>query len=496
MFDALPEAFGSYRVIEGLGDGRFGPVYRGRQDATGLAVAIKVFEQDLTSDQATRLAAMLDRLREMPLDHPGIVPILGAEAEGHRVWLVERWFDATPLDALMRRDGPQPPAEVLVRITQVAGALDFAAAVDLHHGALHPRDVLISGELTVVAGVGVLQALGDACLVVPMEGAYVSPHRARGLAPGRSDDIFSLAGITYELLYGAPVPARSELRAAVTSLAGVDRTRLADVLERAVSPDPDDRPSTALEFASAIQETLTPIPIPIPIPIQDSEIPIPIRDSDSHVEIPIPRSDPSLRAPADDLPLRAAEAKPESESMTRNQESEPRHGYWFLTTATLAIGLLMGFASGYVVGQRDATPVPQSAEQAVARAQRSQRPPSPGDERPAPTAGRDFTESVVPPVVPPSESAAGAAGSERTDPIAQSDRLDPREPGVLQVDSRPRGAQVFVDGRLVGTTPLMLTEVRPGSHAVRIDLRGHRRWVASVDVAPGERQRVAASLER
>ena len=499
MFDALPEAFGSYRVIEGLGDGRFGPVYRGRQDATGVAVAIKVFEQDLTSDQAARLAAMLDRLRETPLDHAAIIPILGAAAEGHLVWLVERWFDATPLDVLMRRDGPQPPADVLVRVTQVAAALDFAAAVDLHHGALHPRDILISGELTVVAGIGVLQALGDAGLVVPMEGAYVSPHRARGLTPARSDDIFSLAAITYELLYGAAVPARSDLRAAVTSLAGIDRTRLADVLERAVSPDPDDRPSTALEFAALIQDALTAIPIPIPIPVPDSDSEIPIRDADSHSEIPIPRADASQR-PVADLPLRATESKLEPESTIRDEEPQPRHGYWFLTTATLAIGLLMGFVSGYVVGQRDATPVPQSAQRAVARAQR----PSSGDETPAPTAGRDFTESVVPPavrgadapVVRPSEPPAGAAGSERTNPVAPSDRLDPREPGVLQVDSRPRGAQVFVDGRLVGTTPLMLTEVRPGTHAVRIDLRGHRRWVASVDVAPGARQRVAASLER
>jgi hypothetical protein len=67
---------------------------------------------------------------------------------------------------------------------------------------------------------------------------------------------------------------------------------------------------------------------------------------------------------------------------------------------------------------------------------------------------------------------------------------------VLQVDSRPRGARVFLDGRLVGTTPLVVDEVRPGAHAVRIDLIGHRRWVTTVDVAPGQRQKVAASLER
>jgi hypothetical protein len=429
----------------------------------------------------------------------------------------------------MRRDGAQPPAEVVVRITQVAGALDFAAAVDLHHGALHPRDILVSGDLTVLAGIGVLQALGDAGLIVPMEGAYVSPHRARGLPPTRSDDIFALAAITYELMYGAPLPDPSELRATATALPGVDRTRLADVLDRALSAVPDVRPPTALELAALIQDALTPIPIPIPIPIRDSdfdsevriqnsdsEIPIPIRDSDAHSEVAIPHTD-SSRALVPDLPLRGPEPKRESELRNQNQnqnlepesesesQSQSSHGYWFLTTATLAIGLLMGFAGGYVVGQRDAIPVPQSAERAIANAQ---RPPSSRDETPAPTPGRDFTESAVPPaaseverpaqsvtdqpVVPGPESAEEAEPADR----AESERVDPREPGVLQVDSRPRGAQVFVNGRLVGTTPLVLTDVRPGTHAVRIDLRGYRRWVASVDVTPGERHRVAASLER
>jgi hypothetical protein len=75
-------------------------------------------------------------------------------------------------------------------------------------------------------------------------------------------------------------------------------------------------------------------------------------------------------------------------------------------------------------------------------------------------------------------------------------RPDPTAPGELQVESRPRGARVFIDGRLVGTTPMLVQDVRPGAHAVRIDLAGHRRWVTTVTLGPGERQRVAASLER
>jgi hypothetical protein len=68
--------------------------------------------------------------------------------------------------------------------------------------------------------------------------------------------------------------------------------------------------------------------------------------------------------------------------------------------------------------------------------------------------------------------------------------------GALTVDSRPDGARVFLDGKLVGTTPLSLPQIAEGEHAVRLERDGYRRWSSSVRVAGGQRQRVAASLER
>ena len=65
----------------------------------------------------------------------------------------------------------------------------------------------------------------------------------------------------------------------------------------------------------------------------------------------------------------------------------------------------------------------------------------------------------------------------------------------MEVLSRPSGAEVFVDGALVGRTPLSLPDVEVGGHAVRISLPKHQRWATSVEVRPGERTRVAASLE-
>jgi hypothetical protein len=66
----------------------------------------------------------------------------------------------------------------------------------------------------------------------------------------------------------------------------------------------------------------------------------------------------------------------------------------------------------------------------------------------------------------------------------------------MVVLSRPSGAQVVLDGRVIGRTPMTLPDVATGTHDVRLDLPGFRPWATSVEIAPGERTRVAASLEQ
>jgi hypothetical protein len=68
--------------------------------------------------------------------------------------------------------------------------------------------------------------------------------------------------------------------------------------------------------------------------------------------------------------------------------------------------------------------------------------------------------------------------------------------GPLSIESRPAGAKVFIDGRFVGTTPLVLPEVDAGEHALHLDREGYQRWSSSVRIVPSERNRVAASLDR
>ena len=67
--------------------------------------------------------------------------------------------------------------------------------------------------------------------------------------------------------------------------------------------------------------------------------------------------------------------------------------------------------------------------------------------------------------------------------------------GSLQVASRPSGAQVFVDDYLIGTTPLLLSNVAAGSRRLKIELSGYKVWTTSVQIKPSARLRVSASLE-
>ena len=94
----------------------------------------------------------------------------------------------------------------------------------------------------------------------------------------------------------------------------------------------------------------------------------------------------------------------------------------------------------------------------------------------------------------PTAPSRRAAETARAAAVAPATRE--RGVGTLTVESKPSGARVFVDSRLVGATPLSLSEMAAGEHTVRFELDGYRRWSSSIRIAAGELRRVAASLER
>ena len=190
---------------------------------------------------------------------------------------------------------------------------------------------------------------------------------------------------------------------------------------------------------------------------------------------------------------------------------------WLVAAVALVAGILIGFASGFTAGKRVAESgaardsASQSStsstfsEEAVREPVRVDEPPvvpepAPLSEPAGRVEGRVERSEPAPRVEARKPAPVESAPAPRTPsapPVQRAPAVEPAAsgPGSMEVVSRPSGAQVILDGRAVGRTPLSI-EVPDGAHDIRLDLPGFRRWETSVEVTAGQRTRVAASLEQ
>ena len=251
---AAPAQFGPFRVLHQIGVGALGPVFRTYEPAGDRLVAVKAFRLDVTPETAGLLAAELSRAADAGLFHPSIVEPLAAGVEGAIAYAAEEYVAAESLDVALRQYAPASIETVLPFITQLSGAIDFARAAGVGHGALHPRDIFMTEQEARATGFGVVEALERAGLRAPVRRPYTAPERIDGRPWGTPADVFSLAAITYELLTGRrPSGLGAEIAPLTAGTPNTWMEALHGVLARAMQADPDARFQTALAFASALE---------------------------------------------------------------------------------------------------------------------------------------------------------------------------------------------------------------------------------------------------
>ena len=608
-------------------------MFRAYDSTRERLVAVKLFKLDLAPERGHQLVAEFERLIAADLTRPALAAPLATGISGVSPFLVQDYVAADSLDLALREHGPAPAANVLRIAAQLAGALDVAAAVHVTHGALHPRDVLLSSDDTRLTGLGVTRALARIGVVAPVRRPYTAPERIAGGDWDRRADVFSLAALMHELMWGRRISGLGAQAAeGLTDIAGADLSALRAVFARAVAEHPADRFETALEFAEALRNAcpdvaVAPEPVPAPrrrtaraaeprLPL-DEEDGVRVEEARTDLKVrttPEP-TDPKVRTTPEasvaqghdpeDLSLashRAAEAERYRDvelappiaappivhdvvpdvvpdvvqyelpmaipaGLITGHDQEPlsalersRSAIWPLALA-LGVGIAIGFAGGYGVGSREqpgtaavtaaapvATPVPAGREFTEGDVAGATKPAPPAaSAAPAPAAkseegrllvrsrpagaqvsvdGRDYGRTPVairdlargahrvtiahdgyateerrfvittsrpsPSMMVALARPRAAASHAPQTPAAPAGRLT----GALVVDSRPAGAKVYVDGKLVGTTPVSLASVPTGPHAIRLEHDDYRRWSSSVRIAASEQNRVTASLER
>lgn len=290
----IPAKIGRYDVLEKLGSGSTGTVYRATDPFIGRILAIKTFRVDLPP------GPLRDRFLQRfyhearisgGLSHPNIVALFDVGEMDGLPYLVFEHVDGPTLDVALARAGRLDSAETIRVVEQTAAALDFAHAKGIVHRDIRPANIILANDKRVrIADFGIARVEGSQLtqhgevLGTP---AYMSPEQIRGQELSASSDLFSLAVCAYEMLSGqrpfvgktqpellealvySPPAEPRELRAL-----GIPSRDFMFVFERALAKDPSHRFADAASFARALKSVLGVVaPGDEPLPVSRIAVP-------------------------------------------------------------------------------------------------------------------------------------------------------------------------------------------------------------------------------
>ena len=207
----LPRTFGDYELLEELGRGGMGIVYKARQASLGRVVALKLILRGELASSADVARFRSEAQSAARLEHSAIVPLYEVgEHEGQPFFTMKLVEGET----LARRlfTGPMPPSEAARLLLDVARGIDYAHERGVLHRDLKPSNILIDrdgnahvsdfGLAKRIEGGGTLTRSG-AILGTP---SYMAPEQATGGRGeiGRATDVYSLGTILYQMLTGRP----------------------------------------------------------------------------------------------------------------------------------------------------------------------------------------------------------------------------------------------------------------------------------------------------
>ncbi|QDS90893.1 Serine/threonine-protein kinase PknB [Rosistilla ulvae] len=207
----LPQRVGDYELLQEIGRGGMGVVYRARQISLGREVAVKMMAQGRLASDSDQARFDSEAISAAKLEHPGIVPVFDvAEFEGRSFFSMQYVPGPTLADRI--QDGLLPQREAARIVSQVARAVEFAHSRGVLHRDLKPSNILIDSHgRPLVTDFGLAKQIADETHVT-RSGAvigtpcYMSPEQAagrRGLI-GPASDVYSLGCVLYHALVGRP----------------------------------------------------------------------------------------------------------------------------------------------------------------------------------------------------------------------------------------------------------------------------------------------------
>ncbi|HEY5840708.1 MAG TPA: bifunctional serine/threonine-protein kinase/transporter substrate-binding domain-containing protein [Mycobacterium sp.] len=266
------KTFGHYELLELLGRGGMGEVYRARDTKTDRIVALKLLPPQLAEDEVFQRRFRREAQAASGVNDPHVVPIHGYGEIDGRLYLDMRLIEGLNLGTILaQRNQPLGPRLASVVVEQVASALDSAHANGLVHRDIKPTNILISDrEFVYLIDFGLARTTGESGLTTAGNTlgtlAYMAPERFNGGQSDTRSDIYALTCVLYECLTGTrPYPSDSleqQIAGHMVSPAprpsNSDPTLAAfdDVIAKGMAKDPDQRYQTGRELSAAVTRAI------------------------------------------------------------------------------------------------------------------------------------------------------------------------------------------------------------------------------------------------
>src|SRR6201993_1649042 len=271
-------AFGRYRLIELLGRGGMGEVWRAHDTDTDRIVAIKVLPAHFSDNEDFKQRFRREAHAAARLNTPHVIPIHNYGEIDGRLYVDMRLIEGSDLQAVLA-DGPIEPARAARIIGQVAVALHAAHKVGLIHRDVKPSNILHDeDDFAYLIDFGIARAADETRLTKSGNTigtfAYIAPERLGTRTEDARADIYSLACVLYECLTGHPPFDEATMAQLVaahlhtpppqpsTSQPNLP-AQIDPVIAKGMAKDPDNRYATTVELSDAARDAIT-VPTRIP----------------------------------------------------------------------------------------------------------------------------------------------------------------------------------------------------------------------------------------
>jgi serine/threonine protein kinase len=294
-------SFGRYEILDKIGEGAMGVVYRARDTALGRVVALKMLSQELGAEEELHQRFMREAEAIGLLSHPNIVTVYDMGEAAGQLYMAMELLEGEDLRYHIEKRVPIPVADRVRILIQICEGVEYAHSKGVVHRDIKPANILVTASARVkILDFGLARVITRAAItrrgVILGTPDYMSPEQAMGKAVDRRSDIFSAGSVFYEFLtmekpfkaktlHGVLYQIVSEEPDSMLTIVPEVPMRLAAVVHRMLRKDAEKRYATLgdvrndlLEIHAALRRSRSHSAGPRPVPASTDVVRSRVRD--------------------------------------------------------------------------------------------------------------------------------------------------------------------------------------------------------------------------